>query len=343
MYLRNTWYCAAVSAELGRTPLGRTFLGEPVAMYRTTDGTPVAFEDRCRHRRAPLSKGRVEGDRLRCGYHGFLYDATGACIWVPGQTGVPPGARLRTYPLCERHGFVWIWMGETALAGDAMVPDFRWNDDPEWAAVSGYLPVACGYLLLVDNLLDLSHLAFLHIKTIGSTEDTDPELRWERGVGFVRGTRVAPNLSPSSRMRGEGITCDVDQVKVMTYTPPANVVIEITTTEAGLEPGALPRVNQRLIILDAMTPETETSCHYFWGGCRDYDTDDDALTAFLQERFVEAFMEDTDMLAAEQHIIDLDPTAPQVDVIGDAGGLQARRLLEGLIAEEGKERIAAAE
>ncbi len=342
MYLRNTWYCAARSTELGDDPLGRVFLGEPVVMYRPSGGMPVAFEDRCRHRRAPLSRGRVEGDSLRCGYHGFLYDAAGTCIWVPGQTSVPPDARLRSYPLRERRGFIWIWMGEPALADEAAVPDFYWHDDPEWAAASGHMPVACNYLLLVDNLLDLSHLAFLHIQTIGSIEDFAPDLSWERGADFVRGTRVAPGLSPSARMQGEGIDCKVDQIKVMTYTPPANVVIEIATTESGLAPGAVPRVSQRLTILDAMTPETETSCHYFWGGCRDYDIDDHALSAFLEKQFVAAFREDTEMLAAGQRIIDLDPAAPQVDVIGDAGGLQARRLLDNLITAERDRGVAAA-
>ena len=116
MFLRNIWYCAAESKELGSEPLGRVFLNEPVALYRKADGAPVAFEDRCCHRRAPLSKGKVEGDALRCGYHGFLYDATGACIWTPGQTNVPPNASVRTYPLCERHGYIWIWMGAPARA-----------------------------------------------------------------------------------------------------------------------------------------------------------------------------------------------------------------------------------
>ena len=74
--LRNQWYCAAFGDELRDGPLGRVFLDEAVVMYRKADGAPVAFEDRCCHRRAPLSKGRIEGDNLRCGYHGFLYDAT---------------------------------------------------------------------------------------------------------------------------------------------------------------------------------------------------------------------------------------------------------------------------
>ena len=104
--LRNQWYCAAFGHELKQEPMGRMLLNEPVAMYRKADGTPVAFEDRCCHRRAPLSHGKVEGDNLRCGYHGLLYDATGAVIWAPGQDRLPSGARVRSYPVVEKHGWI---------------------------------------------------------------------------------------------------------------------------------------------------------------------------------------------------------------------------------------------
>ena len=343
MYLRNTWYCAAESAELGQAPLGRVFLNEPVVLYRKTDGAPIAFEDRCCHRRAPLSKGTVEGDGLRCGYHGFLYDESGACVWAPGQSNVPPDARVRTYPLCERHGYVWIWMGEPALADDTAVPDFHWNDDPAWGALGERLTVKCNYMLLVDNLMDLSHVSVLHADTIGSAGDTNPDLTWERGPDFVRGTRVATGLPTSARLRSEGVTGDIDQTKIMTYSPPANVVIDVRTTESGVAAGAEPVLDHRMMILGAMTPETETSCHYFWAACRNTKIHDAALTESLRGQIVIAFNEDKDMLEAEQRIIDFAPTAPQVDVTGDAGGLQSRRILDELIAAENMERSAAAE
>ncbi len=86
MFLRNYWYVAAWDHEVGREPLGRTFLGDPVVMFRKLDGTPVAFEDRCCHRRAPLSLGRVVEDTLQCGYHGLVYDATGQVIAVRARS-----------------------------------------------------------------------------------------------------------------------------------------------------------------------------------------------------------------------------------------------------------------
>ena len=129
----------------------------------------------------------------------------------------------------------------------------------------------------------------------------------------------------------------------MTYIPPANVVIDIATTESGIAPGATGQLDQRLFILDSMTPETEASCHYFWAASRNYKLDDDELTAAMHQQVVTAFREDQDMLEAEQRIIDFAPAAAQVDVIGDAGGLQSRRMLDGMIAAEGGERSVAAE
>ena len=335
MFIRNAWYCAALSHEIDHAPLGRVFLNEPVVMYRTQNGTAVALEDRCCHRRAPLSKGKIEGDNLRCGYHGFLYDKAGQVIWVPGQDKVPPNAHVRAYPLVEKHGWLWIWMGDPALADVAKVPAFHWYDAQGWAAVGDHMPVGANYFLLVDNLLDLSHLAFLHIKTIGSADDTNPDLSWERGSDFVRGIRVARNISLSQRQVAFGDTIKTDSTKIMTYTPPANVVIEISTVEAGKrKDDPTSRVNRQIVVLASMTPVTENTCHYFWGSCRNYRIDDKAFSEEGYKSTIAAFTEDKEMLEAEQKIIDLAPHAPQIDVTGDQGGLQARRLLAKLLADE---------
>ena len=334
MFLRNQWYCAALSREVKDAPVGRIFLNEPVVLYRKVDGGIVALEDRCCHRRAPLSKGKVEGANIRCGYHGFLYDATGQVIWVPGQDKVPPGAQVRTYPIAEKHGFVWIWMGEARLADADKAPAFWWNDHSDWRSWSDYLGIACNYLYVVDNLMDLSHVPTLHIKTIGSAEDTDPNLTWERGPDWSRGTRVARNLTPPYRWRLEGINHNIDQKKVMTFTPPGNVVIDILTTEAGLKPGETPTLANNLIVPNAMTPETESTCHYFFGGCRNYQLDNDELTGMMHKTTIVAFNEDKDMLEGEQRIINLNPAASQIDVIADTGGLQSRRIVDRLLAEE---------
>ncbi|HEV8014166.1 MAG TPA: aromatic ring-hydroxylating dioxygenase subunit alpha [Stellaceae bacterium] len=333
--LRNQWYCAALSAEITSAPLARIFLHEPVVMYRTSDGRAVALEDRCCHRRAPLSRGQVEGDNLRCGYHGLLYEPSGRVIWAPGQDKLPAGAQVRSYPFVEKHGWAWIWMGDPALADPKNAPAFHWYDAPGWAGCGACLDVKANYMLLVDNLLDLSHLAFLHIKTIGAADDTNPNLTWERAPNLLRGVRIARNLSPSQRQIAQGDTLRTDSTKIMTFTPPGNVVIEISAVEAGkTENDPTNRVNRKLVVLDSMTPETDTSCHYFWGNCRNYAIDDKAVTEMVLKSTAVAFDEDKFMLEAEQRIIDLSPSAPQIDLVGDAGGLQARRMVERLLAEE---------
>ena len=333
--LRNQWYCAAFGHELKQAPMGRMLLSEPVAIYRKADGTPVAFEDRCCHRRAPLSHGKVEGDNLRCGYHGLLYDAAGAVIWAPGQDRLPSGARVRSYPVVEKHGWIWIWMGDPALADPKTAPSYDKYDDPQWASYDELIPVKANYFLVVDNLLDLSHLPFLHAATIGSPEDTNPNLTWERGPDRVKGVRVARGLSPSPRNLQEGFDFRFDRTQIMLFEPPSHVTIDILSNEYGKDYGdPTSRLNRRIVIYDFMTPETDTSCHYFWAIARDYAIDDPKATELGRRATSAAFHEDKTMLEAEQRIIDLDPSAPQIDLVGDTGGLQARRIVERLLADE---------
>ena len=334
--LRNQWYCAAFGHELKKdAPLGRILMNEAVVMYRKVDGTPVAFEDRCCHRRAPLSKGKVEGDNLRCGYHGFLYDAKGKVIWAPGQDRLPPGAEVKSFPIVEKHGWVWIWMGDAALADPAKAPDYDKYDDPNWASYDQLISMKSNYFLVVENLLDLSHLPFLHAATIGSPEDVNPDLKWERGPNSLSGTRVARGLSPSPSNLAQGLKMRMDRKQIMLFEPPSQVTIDIYQNEFGKEYGdPTSGLNRRIIIYDTITPESDTTCHYFWAIARDYAIDDKKLTEMSLKSTSAAFDEDRAMLEEEQRVISMDPSAPEVDVIGDQGSLGARRIIEKLLAEE---------
>jgi phenylpropionate dioxygenase-like ring-hydroxylating dioxygenase large terminal subunit len=335
MFLKNCWYVAARSEELPRHPdhlLSRLLLNEPVVMYRRTDGGVVALEDRCCHRRAPLSKGKVEGDCLRCGYHGFLYEPSGKCISVPGSDRIPPKAKVRAYPVVEKHRWIWIWPGDPALADASRIPDFRHNDMPGWTSVESRTPAKADYLFLIDNILDLSHVAFVHARTIGSAEDTNADLTWERGSDFVCGTRVARDLPPSPRYRKQGITCNFDVTKIMTFSPPCHVTIEITRKETGSKAGE--GLEFHSMILNSMTPETASSCHYFWASARDSELENQELSKYVLNVTAQAFDEDKEMLEAQQAIVDLDPGAPTVAMAGDAGFLAARRMVGKLIEAE---------
>jgi phenylpropionate dioxygenase-like ring-hydroxylating dioxygenase large terminal subunit len=338
-FLRNGWYVAASADEVGRVPFARMLLGEPVVMFRMDDGAPVALEDRCCHRRAPLHKGKVLGDTLQCGYHGFTFDAAGACVAIPGQDRVPPNVGVRAYPLVERDGFLWIWMGEKARADAGLIPDFKENVTPGWRPTRGLLPMACHYQLVVENLVDLSHVGFVHGQTIG-TDDSQAKLAFERSADVVRVRRAATDIATPPGYRMQGLAERSDQSKLITFIPPCHVTILVTTQErapAGREPRSL-----RVMVLNACTPETERSTHYFFVSARDFD-DGPEMTEKLRRNTWKTFNEDKDMLEAQQRCIERDPAAPTVNIQSDWGSVQMRRLMDQLIAEEAAQPLVAAQ
>ena len=168
MFIRNTWYPCAWSHEIGRTLFERWICNQPIVFYRTEAGRPVALHNRCAHRRAPLSKGQLIGDRLQCGYHGLEYDCSGKCVKIPGQDAIPEGAAVKSYPVADKWRFVWVWPGDPEKADEALIPDLRWNDSPGWVSPGDSLTIGCNWLVDLDNLMDLSHLTYLHGRTIGT-------------------------------------------------------------------------------------------------------------------------------------------------------------------------------
>lgn len=339
-FLRNCWYVAAQSDEIGRAPLSRLMLNEPVVMYRKVDGTAVALEDRCCHRRAPLHRGKLSGDAIECGYHGFTFDGTGACIRIPGQDRIPQGLGVKAYPLVEKHGYLWIWMGERGAANPALIPDFHRGDDPGWAVVRSRLTIAAHYLLVVENLIDLSHVGFVHAKTIG-TDDTRSELKFERGENVVRVVRAATEVVTAPHNLKQGMAERSVLAKTITFLPPCHVIIDIRTTEVAPEKST--PLSLGITVLNACTPETERSTHYFWTSARDYQRDEKQVDAMLRKITIDAFDEDKVILEAQQKCIELDPEAPTVNVHGDWGGVQARRLVTQLLERENSAPAVAAQ
>ena len=174
MFLRNGWYAAIWSDDLKDRPVARTFLNERVVLFRNASGRVAALEDCCCHRAAPLSRGEVSGEYLACGYHGLKFDVSGQCVEVPGQRMVPRGAKVRSYPVRERWGVVWIWMGEPARADETTIPSLHWLADPKWTATPGYIHLKSNYQFLIDNLLDLTHVTYVHKNTWPATHGKRP-------------------------------------------------------------------------------------------------------------------------------------------------------------------------
>jgi phenylpropionate dioxygenase-like ring-hydroxylating dioxygenase large terminal subunit len=339
MFLRNAWYVGAWGHEVTRqTLLRRTFLGEPVVFYRTLEGKPVALEDRCCHRHAQLSKGKLVGDDIQCPYHGFIYDARGACVSIPGQKQIPPGAKVKSYPVVERYQWLWVWLGDPALADPDQIEDFHWMDDPHWRAAGERLELKADYVLLVENLLDLSHLTYVHPTTLGTDKVAQTPMQVERlnrGVRVTRWIMASPAPPFFQRMGGFAPDQLVDRWQIIDWTPPAFVRIDVGCTLAGT--GAREGDRSKGISmrnLNAITPETAHSTHYFWAQAHNFGIDQRWVTDLAFQNVHTAFLEDLAVIQDQQANVDLDPTVPRIDMNHDAGGIQARRMLETMIAAE---------
>lgn len=335
-YLRNAWYAAGSTTEIGRKPLRRVLLGEPVVLFRKEDGAPVALADRCPHRFAPLSRGKLVGDELQCGYHGLRFDTAGTCVHNPHGGSIPRLARVRAYPLLERHGFVWIWMGEAAPEPE-LLPDLAPFGRLEGhATVDGYLRIAANYQLITDNLLDLSHVEFLH--PAFAVEDVLETARTElvRDGRTIHSNRWKPacKVSRFLRMFWQSTSERGDARANMRWDPPAIMYLDVGVTEVG----AAIADGVTTPFLHLLTPETAASTHYFWAMIRDRQIDDTEVDERIKRIVTQAFAEeDEPMIEAQQReigadvdLMDLGPVLLQPD----AAAVNARRTLARLIVEE---------
>jgi phenylpropionate dioxygenase-like ring-hydroxylating dioxygenase large terminal subunit len=347
MFLMNAWYVAAWPEEIAPSALlARTICGEPVVMFRGADGALAALEDRCCHRHYPLSKGKVCGDRLQCGYHGFEFDASGACVRVPSQRIVPEGARVRRYPIVERHNLVWIWMGAPEAADAAKIVDFGWLASPAWRWKGTRYAVNASYELVIENLMDLTHITFVHASTIGNYALIDQaEVKTARTESEVTVTRWMENSDPPpTYVKAGGFTGKVDRWQIIRYALPSTVRLSVGAMDVGAGARAFmgdgfaphaPRTNGiGMFNFNMITPETERTTHYFWAQGHDFRLDDPALTELVFAQVEIAFKEDWAVFEAIQRNLDQKPDAPRVDVNGDAGGIQAIRLLRRAIEAE---------
>lgn len=335
MFVRNCWYAAARSDDLSADLMARTLLNEPVVLYRQGDGVPVALEDRCCHRGLPLSMGRIEGDRVRCGYHGLLFDADGGCIEVPGQSTVPPGAGVRTYPVVDRFGWIWIWMGERGRADEALVPDVSWHADSEWLTTGVYWHVRANYELLNDIQLDATHATFVHPATFGSEaiQDTPPKV--ERDGGRLEIHRwILDKPVPPIWAAAKDFAGPVDRWILATFEPPSSCHFDIGAADAGTgapEGDRSQGVSNRTVHL--MTPETETTTHYFWAFGRNYRRDDQTLSDKIHGSIRATFEEDVEVVEEQQRSL-ARAAFRQIDVNADVPTIQARRLVAEMAAAE---------
>jgi phenylpropionate dioxygenase-like ring-hydroxylating dioxygenase large terminal subunit len=345
-FVRNQWYVAAYADEVGEELFARTVLGEPLVLFRAEDGSPVALADRCVHRRFPLSRSRREGDTIVCGYHGFTYDATGSCVFVPGQKRIPRTARVASYPLAEVDSFVWVWIGERDRADPALIPRAPWLADPAYTTVRGMEPLAARYGLLVDNLLDLSHETYLHGGYIGTPEVAETpittEVDDEKGIIYVS-RHMADAACPPFYAESTGIEGRITRWQDIEYHPPCLYLLHSRIAPAGVLPnadGVLPNANGadpgafHVEVVYAITPETEHSTHDFWAVARDFAPDDETVSAFLRDNNRTVVLQDVEALNTLERVVSAEADGYQeLSINIDTGGLAARRILARMAAE----------
>ena len=353
MMLRNHWYVAAWSADIGETPVARVLLGEMVVLYRCADGAVAALEDRCPHRNLPLSEGRRVGDSIECGYHGLVFDAGGRCRHLPGAETPPDWARVRHYPAIERQGWVLIWMGDADAADPAAAPDFAVHrDDPDWLTVSGYTYAKCGYRLVLDNLLDLSHLAYVHSSTTGNAALAEKaHIACAVDGDRVCVTRWMENIDAAPAfVEYAGYGGAIDRWQASEFMPPSYIHVNSGTETAGNGAPADRRLSDQgrwgFVVYHGLSPETERTTHQFWSVSLPAAWVDPAKHDTFVAQMKNIPAEDLAVYEAQQRAIDLDPDAfggdanPRGTIAADEGLMAMRRILRRLQGNERRHRDA---
>jgi phenylpropionate dioxygenase-like ring-hydroxylating dioxygenase large terminal subunit len=341
MFLRNCWYVAGWSDDFAAGALvARTMLGEPIVLYRKQDGEIAALEDRCCHRLAPLSKGRIEGSDLRCMYHGLKFAPSGRCIEVPGQPVVPPHAGVRAYPAVERDCWVWLWMGDPAVADPALLPHALNHGNPDWHMQTGRLAYEANYQLVNDNLLDLSHLSYVHEDTLGRNSMSWGESRptideIDRGLRIARWVINNPapgylNLPPGTR---------TDMWASYDYLVPGVFLLMTQSFPPGTAAtcGMVAPTGEPLFrstTSQAVTPINEGQTIYHYSGCLPKSSASEENSHRQLAVFERAFAEDNAMIEAQQRVIERTAQPRMLMTVSDHALIRFRRLMASLMDAE---------
>ncbi|PKQ26345.1 MAG: Rieske (2Fe-2S) protein [Actinobacteria bacterium HGW-Actinobacteria-4] len=341
----NGWYVAAWDHEVtAKQLLARTVAGRPLALYRTSDGRPVALADACWHRLAPLSQGKLVGtDEVQCPYHGLRYNSAGRCTGMPAQETINPSAVVASFPIVERYRYLWVWLGEPIFADPDTIPDMHQLASDEWAGDGETIYAPCNYQLVLDNLMDLTHEEFVHTSSIGQEELSESEFKVTHDDRSVTVTRWMLDINPppfwlkNMRDKYPGFDGKVDRWQIIHYYYPSTICIDVGVAEAGT--GAPEGDRSRGVngyVMNTITPERDRSCHYFWAFMRNYRLDSQLITTQLRNGVHGVFSEDEAMLKAQQETIDANPDYEFYSLNIDAGGMWVRRILERALAAEGR-------
>ena len=337
MFLKNAWYVAAWDHEISGNLRQIEVLGEKICVFRTAAGEVIALEDACPHRKLPLSKGRLKNGNVECGYHGLTFDCAGQCVWAPGGGRIPSDAKVRSYPVHEKYGLVWIFMGNPAMADPDEIFEIENFNDPAWGINRGAaMELDCNYLYMTDNLLDPTHVAWVHATSFAQAATRDTPLRVSKTDGGVIVHRWMLDVEPApfyQKILGFSGNCDRLQHYEVRY--PSHALIRAIFTPAGTG-GPSGALHDDTFIMDSynfMTPTSEKRTRYYWFQLRNIRPDDADLSASMSADVQQAFEEDRAVLNAVQIGMD-HKTSPHIDLPIDGGPLRFRRQLQAMINEE---------
>ena len=299
--VRNAWYVAAWSTEIDDELRRFTILGDPVLLFRRTDGTVAALEDRCPHRLLPLSKGKRIGDTVQCGYHGLTFGADGKCTRVPGQDKIPASAYVDAYPTFERHGIVWIWMGDAHRANTDDIFDMPQFTDPKWHAHHGdALHLESNYLNVAENLVDPAHVSFVHPTTLGNSASENIPVHVSTEGEAITAWRWIRDAEPIGFFKAFGdFKGNVDRWHYYHLYQPSIAVIDFGSADvaAGITEDNLDDGN-RIFALHFMTPVTENYTIDRWMHLRNTAVETEEASQKIDAMFRVAFSEDKGILEA---------------------------------------------
>ncbi len=329
MIVQNAWYLSAWSSEISVKPTARRICNEPVVLFRTLAGEAVALIDSCAHRGAPLSLGTVVANGIRCNYHGVVYGCSGQCVEIPNQDIIPPRAKVKKFPLVEKDQMLWIWIGDAERADPTLIVDYPFHEDPGWPCRQTMTLVKSAFLLIADNLLDATHLAYVHAGTVGGS---DPNVHMNASASLqatpagLRYTRMMRNAPPPPAYSAcVPFAGAIDRWQEFDFIAPSTVLQYSGGVPAGCDraTAGAPRFDMR--IFHTATPATDNTCYYFYSVSNGHETQDPKATGIVFEQVAAAIVEDKLFIEAQQRMVEELGEQRLFDNAADAARRMARR------------------
>jgi phenylpropionate dioxygenase-like ring-hydroxylating dioxygenase large terminal subunit len=302
-YIRNKWYVASWSREVEKHLIRITIMSENIVLFRTSDDSIVAFEDRCPHKSLPLSKGKIVHNGLQCGYHGMTFGYDGRCIRIPGQEQIPETACVKTYPIYEQYNIIWIWMGKPEKANIKDIFKLQQFDDPTWTAHQGdTLYLKSNYLNVAENLVDPAHVSFVHPTTLGNPEGEDVKVQVDTSGSEIKAWRWIRDAPPVGFFQTFGnFSGNVDRWHYYYLYMPSIAVIDFGSAPSELRIGENERhKGVRVFAIHLLTPVSKTECIDRWMHLRNIQIDDKKIGSSMDKMFRVAFAEDKEILESIQ-------------------------------------------